>query len=647
VETLAGRLSQARQDADAAAKALKDHLLAVDERLKTVEAADSAAEALSEMRTSLDGLSARMAEGEAVNAGALARLEDNIAQLQQAGEDKDAGPRLDAIEESLSALSARIDTPAVPETVSEELRQISERLDASDQHHRREIAELRESVEGLEAASKAEPEPEAQSQSVFADEAAAEPPLPMNAVMNGGANGQAQASGFDLPPFPAAAPEPGHETGFEAPPFPAASDEPQPFNAGTGYPNEHQFSGVQPFSTALGDGFDGATGNGFTPGQQSAEDFIANTRRQARAAADMHGDGAPMSSFAWSAGHSEEPEPKGASRFAMIALAVILIGGALAAGLYVFRGQARGPLSLLHRPAQSAATNATPPAPKPMAAQPQTPAQSQAQDDSTAAAPQESPAVAASQAAPTHKPVHARTHMHKTVAPAPAPASPHKTAAHSAARTAPSHATLSPLARLTNKAKSGNAAAETLLGLKYLNGDGVGTNEAEAARWLERAAKQGQPVAEYRLGTLYERGHGVPTNAALAVRWYERAASHGNRKAMHNLAVAYAQGAGVPKDFKKAALWFGRAARLGLRDSEFNLAVLYERGMGVRQNLGEAFKWYSIAARAGDAESKARVAALGPQLKPAARIAAQRAVARFAPAELNRAANAAPVLASH
>jgi localization factor PodJL len=609
----------------------------------------------------------------------MARLEDNIAQLQQASEDKDAGPRLDVIEQGLSELSARVDAPpeAVPETVSEELRQIGERLDAADQQHRREIAELHEALEGLEEASKPQSRPE--SPQVFADEAAAEPPLPMNVVMNGGLNdamndaGAAHGFGFDLPPFPAAAsmhedaPQASHEATFEAPPFPA-DNEPQPFEAGIGYPDEHQFSGVQPFSTALGHEYDGAMGNGFTPGQQSAEDFIANTRRQARAAAiETEAGGAPMSGFAWSAGRTEEPEAKSGGRFGMIALAVLLIAGALAAGLYVFRDQARGPLSLMHRSTPASATRAAPPAsattpaPEPMGAQPQTQTQTQTQGDAAAAAPQDSPAVAAPQPPPHHKTAHARTRMRKTEvsASAPAPvrkapvskAAAPKTAVHTGTRmgtrTAPKPATLSPLAQLTNEAKSGDTAAETLLGLKYLNGDGVGTNEAEAARWLERAAKQGQPVAEYRLGTLYERGHGMPANAALAVRWYERAASHGNRKAMHNLAVAYAQGAGVPKDFKKAALWFGRAARLGLRDSQFNLAVLYERGMGVRQNLGEAFKWYSVAARAGDSESKARVAALGPQLKPAARNAAERAASRFVPAQLNRAANAAPVLASH
>ncbi len=44
------------------------------------------------------------------------------------------------------------------------------------------------------------------------------------------------------------------------------------------------------------------------------------------------------------------------------------------------------------------------------------------------------------------------------------------------------------LDRLTALANGGNAKAETIVGLKYLSGDGVAANDAQAAKWLERAA---------------------------------------------------------------------------------------------------------------------------------------------------------------
>lgn len=200
--------------------------------------------------------------------------------------------------------------------------------------------------------------------------------------------------------------------------------------------------------------------------------------------------------------------------------------------------------------------------------------------------------------------------------------------------------------RLATLAVSGNAKAQEVLGLAYLDGDGLAVNEAEGAKWLERAAARGQAVAAWRLGTLYERGQGVAADPVKATQWYEVAAKGGNRKAMHNLAVAYAQGSGVRKDLSLAAQWFSRAANLGLADSEFNLAVLYERGLGVPQSLPDAYKWYRIAAAQGDTESRARVQAIASQLKPNDKAAAEKSAARFQPAPLDAAANAPPVMES-
>jgi len=202
----------------------------------------------------------------------------------------------------------------------------------------------------------------------------------------------------------------------------------------------------------------------------------------------------------------------------------------------------------------------------------------------------------------------------------------------------------SPLERLLSQAMGGSPAAALLVGLKYLDGDGVAVSDSEGARWLRTAAELGEPVAQYRLGSIFERGRGVPADASQAVFWYEQAARSGNRKAMHNLAVAYSDGLGIEKNLAEAARWFRSAADLGLTDSQFNLAVLYERGMGLPSSLNEAFKWYSIAASQGDAEARSRVEVLATQL-PEERVTAERAAASYAPQPLDQAANEPPTLA--
>ncbi|MBN9592861.1 MAG: SEL1-like repeat protein, partial [Alphaproteobacteria bacterium] len=199
-----------------------------------------------------------------------------------------------------------------------------------------------------------------------------------------------------------------------------------------------------------------------------------------------------------------------------------------------------------------------------------------------------------------------------------------------------------PQDRLSALAEGGNAKAELITGLKYLNGDGYAKDAASAARWLERAADNGEPIAHYRLGVLYHRGQGVAKDIPRALDWYRAAAAQGNRKAMHNLGVAYAQAQGVPRDFAQAAHWFGLAANLDYVDSQFNLAVLYERGQGVPQSLTEAYKWYAIAAANNDHGSLARLAVLKTQMSATELAAARRAVAAFHPVPMNAVANLSP-----
>jgi len=207
------------------------------------------------------------------------------------------------------------------------------------------------------------------------------------------------------------------------------------------------------------------------------------------------------------------------------------------------------------------------------------------------------------------------------------------------AKTLPANA---PLDRLTQLANSGDAQAELIVGLKYMQGGG---SDSSAAQWLERSANGHNAVAQYILGTLYENGSGVGKNPSEAVRWYQQAANAGNRKAMYRLGISYAEGDGVTQDYAQAATWFEKSANAGLVDAQFNLAVLYERGEGVPQSLLDAYKWYAIAAAHGDKESAARVEALSAQLAPDDLQVAQKTVQEFSPTDFDREANLAPTIA--
>jgi TPR repeat protein len=203
----------------------------------------------------------------------------------------------------------------------------------------------------------------------------------------------------------------------------------------------------------------------------------------------------------------------------------------------------------------------------------------------------------------------------------------------------PARSALAPLDRLSALAEKGNAPAELLIGLKYLEG---GHDDALAARWLGRAADHGNAVAQNALGALYQSGRGVHADPAKATRLYLASAGQGNRHAMSNLAGLYAGADESMKDFSEAARWFERSASLGYVDAQFNLAVLYERGDGVPQSLLDAYKWYAIAAMSGDAIAKTRTEAIATQLSSEELSAAQKAVAEFKPQKLNKQANDVP-----
>jgi TPR repeat protein len=204
---------------------------------------------------------------------------------------------------------------------------------------------------------------------------------------------------------------------------------------------------------------------------------------------------------------------------------------------------------------------------------------------------------------------------------------------------------MAPQIRLASLANRGNADAQLLLGLEYLDGAGAVKNESEAAQWISRSATHGDAIAQFWLGTLYANGRGVKTDPALAMHWYEEAAMQGNRKAMHQLAVSYAEGWGAARNYAEAARWFSRAASLGYVDSAFNLGVLYERGLGMPQSLLDAYKWYSIAAAMGDKGSPPRLTVLKTQMNADDIAGATQAANNFAPDTMDQAANTAPQIA--
>jgi localization factor PodJL len=698
VDSLTMQVVAASEKAEAVAQAVEANVTAVDERIRVVErsACSSASTldhtmetverlkahkesvenevrqqsaAVSQLKDNLDQLSGRIAASESEHT----RLDDAIARLHAQYTDNPLDQRLSGIEHVLTDIMNRVEqaertTATTHGTVEQTMRELAAGFEAGDQRNRDTIRQLQSAVEDatdkiaaveekltaahagavmpiipaapMQAAPEvtaAEPIPAPEALAAEATPAIAEAALPQHIL--------------DAPPFPE---HMAHDFTANLPPLvlDPLPDFPPP--AHDSAPDFQPLSETDPVaspleldSVALPLELDEpvAAPNSETPDTAepqashepfgAAVSFLDAARRSAKAAAmekeQAHGMRTPMGSLPWmKPGRAEQSEAR-SKRYAVAGSVFGVAVAASLAGVVLTRSMSSPHPHLLQVASVSMPVIAHQNVPTKTAAKP-TPAASPSVKQSTSVtATVGNPNVVTSVA---KAPETTNQLMTTSIAP--------KAAAALPATPSPAAAAVSGMQKLVAMANTGDSRAQLLLGLKYLEGNGVAANEAESARWLSRAAQQGEPLAQYRLGTLYERGRGLPASAQQATHWYELAAKQGNRKAMHNLAIAFAEGSGEPKDEVKAAMWFARAANLGLADSQFNLAVLYERGMGVKQSLVDAYKWYLIAAAQGDAESKTRAEALSTQIGDADRAAAQQAASAFRSQPLNPSANSPP-----
>ena len=95
---------------------------------------------------------------------------------------------------------------------------------------------------------------------------------------------------------------------------------------------------------------------------------------------------------------------------------------------------------------------------------------------------------------------------------------------------------------LRRSAENGIAQAQNNLGSRYLHGDGVPQDYAEAAKWYRMAAEQGHPFAQASFGLLNHNGQGIPKDDAEAAKWYRKAANQGNTVGQRLLGYLYMGG---------------------------------------------------------------------------------------------------------
>lgn len=141
---------------------------------------------------------------------------------------------------------------------------------------------------------------------------------------------------------------------------------------------------------------------------------------------------------------------------------------------------------------------------------------------------------------------------------------------------------------LLEKAKTGDASAQFLVGNAFDSGRGATRDGKEAMRWYMAAADQGHAEAQNSVGS----GLQAEKKYSEALVWYEKAAAQNHALATNNLAYLYDLGLGVAQDRQRAFSLYSRSADLGWAEAMWNLANMYGAGqLGQPPNLVLACAW--------------------------------------------------------
>lgn len=160
------------------------------------------------------------------------------------------------------------------------------------------------------------------------------------------------------------------------------------------------------------------------------------------------------------------------------------------------------------------------------------------------------------------------------------------------------------------RAEAGNPESQCIIGLCYIDGEGVLRDYEQALKWLRKGATGGNLEAQYQIGVIYRDGLGVMPNNKEAAYWFRKAARNGHTLGLLNIAKAFQYGRGVLPDNRVAAENYWRAAERGNAEGAYNYATMLRDGTGVAQDLPRALKYYDIAAQAGYPDAAAQAADL-------------------------------------
>ncbi len=121
---------------------------------------------------------------------------------------------------------------------------------------------------------------------------------------------------------------------------------------------------------------------------------------------------------------------------------------------------------------------------------------------------------------------------------------------------------------------------------------------------LRDAAVGGDAKALFEVGSRYAEARGVKEDMVAAAKWYGEAAERGFAPAEYRIGNFYEKGIGVTRDIAKSKEWYRRAAEKGNASAMHNLAVLFAMGADGAADNEAATRWFQQAADLGVKDSQ-------------------------------------------
>jgi TPR repeat protein len=149
------------------------------------------------------------------------------------------------------------------------------------------------------------------------------------------------------------------------------------------------------------------------------------------------------------------------------------------------------------------------------------------------------------------------------------------------------------------RAETGEAVAQTYLGICYMLGDGVECDQEKALSWYLKAAEQNEPSALTNAGECYMHGIGTKKNIDKAIQLLSKACEYNIPEALNSLGIILITGERTTADPEKAVALFTRAAEQSLPESFNNLWCCYLEGIGTEKNLAKALDYFCKARNSG------------------------------------------------